>query len=85
MGMLLFNCKRKRYEVKGLRGFENAQVTSGGVPGDELTDSLMLKKLPHVYVCGELADINGDCGGYNLQWAWSSGAVAGKNCIMEML
>lgn len=81
---LLDNCKRKRYSVKGVRGFENAQVTSGGIAGSEITDRLELKKMPGVFVCGELIDVDGDCGGYNLQWAWSSGAVAGINSIMEM-
>ena len=85
LSRILDCCKRKRYEVKGLRGFENAQVTSGGICGSELTDTLMLKKLPRVYACGELVDVDGDCGGYNLQWAWSSGAVAGNNCILEIL
>ena len=82
---LLMMCKRKLFFVKGLRGYENAQVTSGGVAGDEITDRLMLKKMPHAYVCGEVIDIDGDCGGYNLQWAWSSGAVAGKNAVLEII
>lgn len=81
---LLDCCKRMRYPVKGLRGFENAQVTSGGIAQHEINSNLMLKKMPGVYVCGEIVDINGDCGGYNLQWAWSSGALAGKNSILEM-
>ncbi len=81
---LLKNCKHKRYAVKGLRGFENAQVTSGGIAGSEITERLELKKLPGVFVCGELIDVDGDCGGYNLQWAWSSGAVAGIHSVLEI-
>ena len=81
---LLNCCKRMRFPVKGLRGFENAQVTSGGIAQQEISLNLMLKKMPGVFVCGEIVDINGDCGGYNLQWAWSSGALAGKNSILEM-
>ncbi|MBQ3537619.1 MAG: NAD(P)/FAD-dependent oxidoreductase, partial [Clostridia bacterium] len=37
-----------------------------------------------VYVCGEIVNVHGDCGGYNLQWAWSSGAVAGMNAVREI-
>jgi predicted Rossmann fold flavoprotein len=81
---LLENCKRKKYAVKSVRGFENAQATGGGIAGAEISENLELKKCRGIYVCGELIDLDGDCGGYNLQWAWSSGAVAGINSIMEM-
>ena len=77
-------CKRMPYNVKGTRGFENAQVTSGGIALQEIDDRMMLKKMPGVFVCGEITDVDGNCGGYNLQWAWSSGAVAGKNSILEI-
>ena len=77
--------KSAAYPVKGLRGFEFAQVTSGGIMEEEISGSLMLKKLPGTYVCGEIVDIDGICGGYNLQWAWTSGAVAGKNCARRVL
>ncbi len=77
-------CKAKAYPVNALRGFESAQVMRGGIRAAELTDTLQLKKLPGVYACGEMIDITGTCGGYNLQWAWTSGAVAGMNCIREL-
>ncbi|MGN0240868.1 MAG: aminoacetone oxidase family FAD-binding enzyme [Candidatus Weimeria sp.] len=67
------------FKVSGNRGFEAAQTTSGGVVFDELNDDLSLKKIPGLYVCGEEADVDGLCGGYNLQWAFSSGYVAGKS------
>ena len=60
-------------------GFDNAQVTVGGVETDELTDNLESKKVPGLYVCGELVNVDGPCGGYNLQWAFSSGAIAGEH------
>ena len=61
-------------------GMESAQVTAGGVlTADFDPETLESKKIPGLYVCGELLDVDGDCGGYNLQWAWSSGYVAGKN------
>ena len=64
--------------VKGTDGFENAQVTKGGVPMYELEDDLESKFTENLYIIGELADIDGECGGYNLQWAFSSGAVAAE-------
>lgn len=65
-------------EVIGTNGFDKAQVSAGGVDCREVTDSLMSKLQPGLYFAGEILDIDGICGGYNLQWAWSSGAVAGK-------
>ena len=71
--------KHSRYTVdKRITGdFTYAQVTSGGVSFDEINEDLSLKKYPAIRVCGELLDIYGDCGGYNLQWALSSGFAAG--------
>ena len=65
--------------VTGVSGFESAQVTAGGVRTAEFrADTLESRLAPGVFACGEVLDIDGDCGGYNLQWAWSSGFVAGK-------
>ena len=64
--------------VSGTGGFDRSQVTSGGIPASELTENLELKKVPGFFVAGEVADCDGICGGYNLQWAWSSGWVAGN-------
>lgn len=69
--------KRFEFEITGSTGFENAQVTSGGIPLDEVTDDLESVICPGLYFAGEILDVDGRCGGYNLQWAWSSGAVAG--------
>ena len=71
--------------VKGLEidlteplGMDSAQVTAGGVLTENFDPNTMQSKLvPGLYACGEVLDIDGDCGGYNLQWAWSSGRVAG--------
>lgn len=65
-------------EVIGTGGFEKAQVSAGGVDCGEVTETLMSKRQKNLYFAGEILDIDGLCGGYNLQWAWSSGAVAGK-------
>ena len=71
-------------EVKDSSGFEQAQVCSGGVDTSQVNSQTMESKLCRgLYFAGELLDIDGTCGGYNLQWAWSSGAVAGKNAAKE--
>ena len=60
-------------------GMDSAQVTAGGVLTAEFDPETMQSKLvPGLYACGEVLDIDGDCGGYNLQWAWSSGRLAGS-------
>ena len=59
-------------------GMDSAQVTAGGIITDEFAPKTMESRLvPGLYACGEVLDIDGDCGGYNLQWAWSSGRCAG--------
>ena len=59
-------------------GMDSAQVTAGGIVTAEFNDKTMESRLvPGLYACGEVLDIDGDCGGYNLQWAWSSGRLAG--------
>ena len=72
-----------RLKVVGTLGFDYAQVTRGGVAAEELGDGFELKKLPGVYVAGEAADVDGDCGGYNLQWAYSSARIACDKIIAE--
>ena len=64
--------------VKGTNSFEQAQVCAGGVDFAEVTDRLESVRRPGLFFAGEMLDIDGICGGYNLQWAWSSGAVAGR-------
>ena len=69
--------------VKGAYALRQAQICSGGVDPEELTDHLESRLYPGVYFAGEVIDVDGPCGGYNLQWAWSSGAVAGKAAARE--
>lgn len=72
-------CKRFRLPVRGTEGFASAQVTAGGIRTEEFyPDTLESRISPRLFACGEVLDIDGDCGGYNLQWAWSSGALAGR-------
>lgn len=66
-------------------GMDCAQVTAGGVLTEQFEPKTMESKLiPGLYACGEVLDIDGDCGGYNLQWAWSSGRLAGSSAGKEM-
>ena len=61
-------------------GMDSAQVTAGGIVTKEFDPETMESKLvPGLYACGEVLDIDGDCGGYTLQWAWSSGRLAGTH------
>ena len=61
-------------------GMDSAQVTAGGIVTREFDEKTMESRMvPGLYACGEVLDIDGDCGGYNLQWAWSSGRLAGKH------
>lgn len=60
------------------RSFKEAQVTAGGIPAEEINSkTLESKKIPHLFFAGEIIDVDGDSGGFNLQWAWSSGYLAG--------
>ena len=67
-------------------GMDSAQVTAGGVLTEEFSPLTLESRLvPGLYACGEVLDIDGDCGGYNLQWAWSSGRLAGLSAGKETL
>lgn len=69
-----------RFNIIGSKSWDSAQVTAGGVKTDEINNTTMESKLVKgLYFAGEIVDVDGDCGGFNLQWAWSSGYVAGKN------
>lgn len=59
--------------------FEQAQVCAGGISTKEVTSTLQSKKVSHLYIVGELLDVDGMCGGYNLQWAWATGYIAGMS------
>lgn len=66
-------------DVKGDYGFERSQVTVGGVSVTEVdNETLEIRKMPNAYVCGEIIDVDGECGGYNMQWALASGYLVGK-------
>ncbi len=72
-------CKGFLLPVKGTEGFDSAQVTAGGIRCSEFDPNTMESKIvPGLYACGEVLDVDGDCGGFNLQWAWASGRLAGR-------
>lgn len=70
-------------EIAATNGFDRAQVCAGGVDCREVTEHLMSKKLPGLYFAGEILDVDGICGGYNLQWAFASGAAAGEAAALD--
>lgn len=70
--------KEWEFEVAGHNTWQQAQSTAGGIDGSEVDqDTLESLKTKGLYMAGELLDVDGDCGGFNLQWAWSSGYTAG--------
>lgn len=77
---LCTSLKKYRINILETTGFKNAQVTAGGISLDEVnTDTLESKIMKGLYFSGEVLDVYGECGGFNLQWAWASGYIAGKN------
>ncbi len=76
--MLVSLVKRFTLPVTGSLGFDYAQVTKGGVSFDEVDDTLQSKKAKGLYLAGEILDVDGECGGFNLQWAFSSAMVAAE-------
>ena len=76
---LSFVLKHFEMEVTGTNTFDEAQVCAGGVDTEQISpETMMAKWVPGLYVTGELLDIDGMCGGYNLHFAWASGMAAGK-------
>ena len=75
-----------RLTVRESTGLEQAQVCSGGVDTTQVNEETLESHIHKgLYLAGELLDIDGPCGGYNLQWAWSSGAVTGLHSAREKL
>lgn len=74
-----------RIPVAGTQGFEQAQVTAGGVRMDGFDwDTLASRRVPGLYAAGEVLDVDGDCGGFNLQWAWSSALIAARDILRNL-
>jgi predicted Rossmann fold flavoprotein len=72
-----------RFKIRGTKSWPSAQVTAGGIDTGEIDENTMESKLVKgVYFAGEIIDIDGLCGGFNLQWAWSSGYLAGQSAAL---
>lgn len=70
--------KNFEISIKSTKGFDSAQVTKGGIKTNEVSpDTMMSKKAEGLFLCGEILDIHGDCGGYNLHLAFTTGRIAG--------
>lgn len=68
-----------KLEIIGTNSFDKAQVCSGGIPLNEIdVNDMQSLKVKGLYIIGELLDVDGDCGGYNLEWAWITGMIAGS-------
>ena len=74
---LIKNIKALKFDI--VSTYENNQVKSGGIRLDDLDENLQHKKIKGLYFAGEICDVDGICGGYNLQWAWTSGKIVGEN------
>lgn len=83
---LVRKIKQYAVTVTDTHGFKNAQVTAGGIDVSDINPHTMESKhVAGLYFAGEIIDVDGICGGYNLQWAWSSGAIAGKSATKGIL
>ncbi len=79
LGDIARSCRDFSLELRGVEDFDHAQVTAGGIKTTGVNpETLESWFVPHLFITGELLDVDGDCGGYNLQWAWASGYVAGR-------
>ena len=79
LDLLCHNILNLNYKVIKDHGFENAQTTSGGIDLKEINlETLESLKVKGLYFCGEILDVDGACGGYNLSFAWMSGLIAGE-------
>lgn len=84
LSLLADRLKHWQFTPSDKSSLENAQVTAGGVLAEELDfNSMQTKKHKDLYIIGELVDLDGICGGYNLHWAWTSGIIAGENIIKK--
>lgn len=77
--ILVEELTRLTFSVKDVKGFDFCQVTGGGVATHQVDENLMVKAVPGLYITGEMLDVTGKCGGYNLQWAFSTGYLAGAH------
>lgn len=82
---LLTRLRSCTYPVTGTAGYDKAQVTAGGIPLSEITETFESCMTPGLYLAGELLDVDGMCGGYNLTWAMCSGHIAGMHAAQDTI
>lgn len=80
---ICFTLKNMNFNINGLGDFDTAQVTSGGVRLDEFTENLESKKCKGLYALGEVLDVDGKCGGYNLSWAFTSAIIVAEGIVVK--
>lgn len=80
---LINSIKALEFEVTGCSSWQNAQATMGGITASQIDEDLQSERHKGLYMCGEILDVAGDCGGYNLQWAWSSGILVGRKAAID--
>ncbi len=81
---LAYQCKHIRLSISDTNGFDSAQVCAGGVSLTEIdTNTMESNYKKGLFIIGELLDVDGICGGYNLQWAWTTGMIAGRNAARQ--
>lgn len=76
--------KQFRFPVTGTLSWKDAQVTAGGIPLKEVDGAMQSRIFPGLFLAGEVLNIDGDCGGFNLHWAWSSGILAGRSAALAL-
>ncbi len=84
LNKLLYSYKKLWVHITAVNSFDCAQATAGGIDMNEVTDELESVKMPGVFLAGEMLDVDGRCGGYNLQWAWTSGYIAGRGAAQRI-
>lgn len=82
---LAVQCQSWRFPILARGSWQEAQVTAGGIPLKEVDCFLQSKMAEGLFFAGEILDLHGDCGGYNLNWAWRSGQFVGKNAALYLI
>lgn len=86
IGRIAACMKRMEFRLVGTQSFQQAQVTAGGIrTSGFLPTTFESRRVPGLYAAGEVLDIDGDCGGFNLHWAWASGMAAGEAAARSLL
>ncbi len=85
LAVIADGAKQFCFDIVGTLQWKDAQITAGGVPLKEVDATMQSKFCPGLYLAGELLNINGDCGGFNLHWAWSTGLLVGRSAARSLM